>query len=82
MQLKEYRKKMSSPKEKARELVSKFFNDITLPGNYTMSLNKECAKITVEEIIKALTEVDWSEVQNLDRSYAYWDNVIEEINKL
>lgn len=62
-----------TPKEKARELVNKY---------YIYSLKgKECALIAVDEIIQAI-DFDWMEVQNLDREYAYWEKVKQEIENL
>lgn len=75
-----------TPKEKAEELVGKFiphtrvFHEVLGWENYEDSA-KQCAVIAVDEIIEAL-DFDWMEVQNLDREYAYWNKVKQEIDKL
>lgn len=75
-----------TPKEKAEELVGKFiphtrvFHEVLGWENYEDSA-KQCAVIAVDEIIEAL-DFDWMEVQNLDREYAYWNKVKQEIEKL
>jgi hypothetical protein len=61
-----------TPKRKAQELVENFENALTI---------KDCALIAVDEIIKAIG-FDWMEVKNLDRQYAYWEQVKQEIEKL
>lgn len=73
-----------TPKEKAKELVDKFYigrSRDNLPLTMYWSSAIGCALIAVDEIIKAI-DFDWMEVQNLDREHAYWDRVKEEIEKL
>jgi hypothetical protein len=56
-----------TPKEKAKELVDKFYNEVKY-----MERAKQCAIISVDELIK---ETDWSEAD-------YWQEVKQEIEKL
>jgi len=78
-----------TPQEKAKELVDKFYSQIsgisinyvskmiTIPnGDSYYKIAKECAKIAVQEIIDA---IDWSKSQ-----YAlyFWNEVLTEIENL
>ena len=72
-------------KEKAKELVTKFsffVLDINSFGDYDpiteQRMSKQCAKISVEELIKEQTM--W---QNGDPNpVLYWQDVLKEIEKL
>ena len=77
---------MSSPKEKAKELVGKFTNlDIELggltAGYLTMKTHdaKECALICIDECLNAIRIIDDScfEVQ----AYNFYENVKKEIEQ-
>lgn len=72
---------MKNPKEKSEELIGKFWNNITLPGQYTMSLNnaKDCAVIVCEEIINE-TRNEYSNDENHVR-IEYWNEVKNQIIK-
>lgn len=76
-----------TPKEKAKELVDKFenaaYNYFTNTGDgiEVAMLAKQSALIAIDEIEKAI-DFDWMEVQNLERQYAYWEEVKQEIEKL
>ena len=74
-----------TPKEKAKELANKFYEtcNCTIAGTSTIfrQIGVQAALIAVEEIEKAI-HFDWMEVQNLDRQYAYWEQVKTELNKL
>ena len=72
---------MSSPKEKAKELVYKYqylvntwdcYNDESLEMIYRLPDMKQCALIAVDELIKQVTHSD----------VGYWQEVKQEINKL
>ena len=66
-----------TPKEKAKELVEKYLSNIEdRTGTFILSQfsAKQCAKIAVEEILKAI--YGWT----LD--IRYWNEVLTEIDKL
>jgi len=72
---------MSSPKEKAKELVYKYqylvntwdcYNDESLEMIYRLPDMKQCALIAVDELIKQVTHSD----------VGYWQEVKQEIQKL
>ena len=80
-----------TPKEKAKELVDKFYqrfplkmNVITRKGDLSWEYDnwkeaKECALIAVDEIMKA---VGWEKMElGVDRDN-YWEEVKQEIEKL
>lgn len=69
-----------TPKEKAKELVSKFVHltKQTTGANGTIYNSKKCALIAVNEIIKAV-ESDWS---FMEVRKEYWQEVKHEIEKL
>jgi len=60
-------------KDKAKELVAKFLND-ELSNHINYSLAKECALITVDEILACY---NWP-----SRELAYWQDVKTEISNL
>jgi len=68
---------MKTPKEKAEELISKFDK---LFANSYLNINKNCALICVDEIIKEHTFIyykpEYEDIIN------YWNKVKEEINKI
>jgi predicted kinase len=71
---------MSSPKEKAEEIVSKYTNMFTvfIPAKNTI---KQCALIAVDEIRNILS------MPNIPKYYPivtdeYWEQVKQEIEKL
>jgi hypothetical protein len=72
-----------TPKEKAKELVEKFYDTNSHPNSVEVRVKtaKQCALIAVDEIDNAI-DFDWMEVQNLDRQHAYWDSVKKEIQNL
>jgi hypothetical protein len=59
-----------TPKEKAKQLTEFFEDALTL---------KDCAKITVNEIISA---IDWHEFETPNLQLYYWEKVKTEIQKL
>lgn len=64
-----------TPKEKAKELISKF-TFLKLPESDSKFYNpKQCALIAVDEIMNALEK-------NGDWNYDYWQEVKQEIEKL
>ena len=70
-----------TPKEKAKELVSKMLKEV----GYDTDLALPCALIAVDEIEKALTEYgrgDSFELQNMDSEFRFWNEVKQEIEKL
>jgi len=70
---------MSSPKEKAKELIQKYFDLFSNLGYYaSLSEGKKCALIAVEELIKEQTM--W---QNGDPNpVLFWQEVEKEIKEL
>jgi hypothetical protein len=72
-----------TPKEKAEELFSKYYNSIehTLSEEYSpheMFVVKQCALIAVGEIKRC---IDWH-IYPLDKEWRYWDEVKQELEKL
>ena len=73
-------------KEKAEELINKFValdNDIFCSVNYPYS--KQCAKIAVNEIIKANPIQPLSfmlESEAIDAAIEYWNEVLKEIDNI
>lgn len=71
-----------TPKEKAKELVSRF-NFEHLGDRYvlhqTVEESKRCALIAVNEIINA---IDWNESEYPVSEELFWLEVIKEIEKL
>ena len=77
------RNKMT-PKEKAEELFSKYYNSIehTLSEEYSpheMFVVKQCALIAVDEIRDAIIEINEYDYQSLEN---YWYRVKQEIENL
>ncbi len=78
-----------TPKEAAEQIVGKYmqfaqseWNEKTGWDKTTLHLNaKSCAILHCQGIIEAI-DFDWMEVQNLDRVHNYWEQVINEINKM
>ena len=65
--------------EKAKEIFEQYHNHTI--DDWT---KKQCALITVNQIIKALEDYGTVtfELQNMDREFAWWDKVKDEINKI
>jgi hypothetical protein len=79
-----------TPKEKAIELVDKFidyvncWDDETADPNYTQAYNysKQCALITVNEILKVLNDY-WNQDCKINNTkIGYYEEVKQEIEKL
>jgi hypothetical protein len=74
-----------TPKEKAKELVTKYRNPFNrkgcIPPTESMfpSTAKQCALIAVDEMIKQCW--DYRDI-DLQASYDYWNKVKQEIEKL
>lgn len=64
-----------TPKEKAEELVNRMLKN-TLESHYYA---KQCALITVDEIIDA---IDWHEYEVPNDQLKFWFEVIKEIENL
>lgn len=69
---------MLTPKEKAEELFNKFYYAKDQDGFHSMNKHRaiECAIIAVNEILN---------INSVDKDYElsnYWNEVLEEINKL
>ena len=65
-----------TPKEKAKDLLNKYYSDKCFNGNYAEDYNaKQCALIAVDEILKAVTTI-------ADKKYDYFIKVKQEIEKL
>ena len=66
-----------TPKEKALELVQKYFKANHQP--YGFKDAKQCALIAVDEIINA---IDWHEFETPNKELEYWKQVKQELEKL
>ena len=68
-------------KQKAVQLVEELSYDITAHGRRH---GKQCAFIVVREVYKGLYNYlkNTDELQNVDREFAYWDEVTKEIENL
>lgn len=77
-----------TPKEKALELYDLMevdVNDyISRHPTYSDRQARECAINAVNQIILALTKYGESsdELQNMDREFAWWYKVIDELNQM
>jgi hypothetical protein len=74
---------MITPEQKAKELVSKYYD--ILPNWVNIDDAKQCALIAVEEIIKRTRSVDTMphNYQKIDENTKeYWEQVKIEIQKL
>jgi hypothetical protein len=79
-----------TPKEKAKELVNKYYNKIehTISNEYesiTKEITKECALIAVDEILSELayTQNYVEDAMNKIQVYiSYWQEVKQEIENL
>jgi hypothetical protein len=78
-----------TPKEKAKELVSKFRNEFEwVEKDHNVDLyrdTKQCALIAVDEIEQALTDYgrgDSLQLQNMDSEFRFWEQVEKEIEQL
>jgi hypothetical protein len=73
---------MSNPKEKAEELVNKFYSKVDeerLLVNKYWSNAKCCALIAVDEIINSIVIIDLTTAEN---QFIYWQEVKQEIENL
>jgi hypothetical protein len=81
---------MNTPKEKAEELYSKYYNRIEHSlsedvSGFEKDIVKHCVLIAVDEIEQALTDYgrgDSLELQNMDSEFRFWEQVKTEIEKL
>ena len=72
-----------TPKEKAEELISKFFMANIGYGFKEKQIAKKNALISVDEIIKVLNPEHWGLEMNIAiDELIYWKNVKEEMEKL
>ena len=71
-----------TPKEKAKELVEKF-SDLE-DGEMYIGKAKQCALITVDEIINSLENYgkESDELQNMENDFRYWQEVKEDLLKM
>jgi hypothetical protein len=71
-------------KKKAKELVDKFRNEFTwVEKDHNVDLyrdTRQCALITVDEIIKVIKVLD--DAYYNDEQYGYWTDVREEIENI
>jgi hypothetical protein len=73
-----------TPREKAAELVTKYFNTIYSPENQ-IRIATECALIAVDEILSSNINIEYYYDKSIGYylSYLeYYEEVKEEINKL
>ena len=71
-----------TPKEKAQELVNKFAKlpeEGSLMWYLSFEIAKKCALILVGEVIYA---IDWHEFETSNKTFEYWWEVKQEIEKL
>ena len=71
-----------TPKEKARELVYKYYNEINPDApdcNISFNQCKQCALIAVDEILE---EHRFDDSDYANRRFKYWQEVKQEIEKL
>lgn len=71
-----------TPKEKAKELVSKFDGDLITAGWGETAFidSKQCALIAVDEIIKALNDDIYIQGEtDIDSHIEHWQEVKQEI---
>jgi len=66
-----------SPKEKANEIVKKYFFDTNISSIYTAI---KCSLIAVDEIIGQLTPIE--KAPNNKDAFLYWDEVKQELEKI
>ena len=76
-----------TPKEKAEELVEKYFRDELLHYDLSYIQAKECALIAVDEIINSSPSLPilgdgGTFGEDIELSKIYWQEVKEEIKKL
>lgn len=72
-----------TPREKADELVNKFYNYVFNPESHkddNLNWAKECALIAVDEILKE--EFFWLQEVGAKKSESEWQEIKQEINKL
>ena len=70
-----------TPKEKAEELVYKFYDNITMT-EIDYDAHKRCALIAVDEIIEVSKDIADEEILSAIIIYWFWLKVKEEIEKL
>lgn len=85
---------MISPKEKAEELIGKFYKFSRQDSSGFLTSNEDmyiknaikCTIICVDEVIKSLEEYDernnTHELQNMESSFRYWEKVRKELELL
>lgn len=70
---------MIDPKQKAEAIVDKYKKVLHDPLDIfkvrTNAIAKECAKIHIEGILEAVTTI-------ADKKYEYWQEVLNELNKM
>ena len=80
-----------TPKEKAKELVFKYqnlvtiwscYNDEPIEIKFRLKDMKECALICVEEVSSYLYDIEFHKREDAIKSVKYWQEVKKEINKL
>ena len=80
---------MLTPKEKAQELVDKFYNEVPKLGviierdRKAYNSSKQCALIAVDEILKIVPSIYLTEDEEVHSGhYQYWQQVKTEIENL
>jgi hypothetical protein len=69
-----------TPKEKAKELMLKYYDLIEMS---TVSFSKQCALIAVDEILKIIPKFEYGQGEKTTtKEYDYWEEVKQEIEKL
>lgn len=74
-----------TPKEKAKELVEKYLNNIEdRTGTFILSKYsaKQCALIALDEVIDAVLNEEGFSIDYFNKVTSYWNEVKKEIEKL
>lgn len=74
-----------TPKEKAEELVNKFYNYVFNPESHkddNLKWSKECALIAVDEIISLMIKFHNRHIEDNSNEIIFWEEVKQEIEKL
>tara|TARA_R110000782_G_scaffold198154_1_gene287206 strand:+ start:359 stop:583 length:225 start_codon:yes stop_codon:yes gene_type:complete len=73
-----------TPKEKAKELVQIYFNEVSdaNPLEDILFSAKQCALICVDEMVSYLYDIEFHKREDAIKSVKYWKEVEQEINKI
>lgn len=74
-----------TPKEKATEMVNAYYIELHCSkGYYDIENARLCAVIAVDEILKAVGEINWPKEKDIDFTnyFKYWREVKYEVESL